>query len=88
MLSRFDFFKLETDHLFFWLGGGADFFYQLKLDFVIDKVKVFFCVIELPTIAIRPYTLVKLQFHQISIYLITFIIFLIIMSLISKKRIT
>ena len=51
MLSRFDFFQLETDHLFFCFfffffflggGGGADFFQQLKLDFFIDKVKVFF----------------------------------------------
>ena len=47
------------------------------------------CVIQLPTIAIRPYTLVKLQFHQISIYLISASLsFLIIMSLLSKKRIT
>ena len=48
---------------------GADFFQQLKLGFFIDKVKVLFCVIQLSTIAIRPFTLVKLQFHQISIYL-------------------
>ena len=31
-------------------GGGADIFQQLKLDFFIDKVKVFFCVIQLSTI--------------------------------------
>ena len=48
-----------------------------------------FCVIQLSTIAIRPYTLVKLQIHQISIYLISILKFLlIIMSLLSKKRIT
>ena len=72
-------------------GAGADFFRQLKLDFFIDKVKVFFCVIKLSTIATRPYTVtvVKLQFHQISIYLISILkFFLIIMSLLSKKRIT
>ena len=27
------FFKLETDHLFFWLGQGLFFFQQLKLIF-------------------------------------------------------
>ena len=47
MHSRFDFFfKLETDHLFFWMGAwgaGADYFQQLKLDFFTDKGKVFFC---------------------------------------------
>ena len=57
------------------MGAGADFFQQLKLDYFIDKVKVFFCVIQLFTIAIRPYTLVKLQFHQISIYLISILKF-------------
>ena len=59
--------------MFLWLegggggggGAGADFFQQLKLDFFI--VKVFF----VSTIAIRPYTLVKLLFHQISRYLIS-----------------
>ena len=62
MLSRFDF--LIRDRLFFsgWGGGGggerADFFQQLKLVFYIDKVKVFFFVIQLSTIAISPYTLV------------------------------
>ena len=39
-------------------GAGAEFFQQLKLDFFTDKVKVFFFVIQSPTIAIRPYTLV------------------------------
>ena len=34
------FFKLETDHLVFWLGTGAIFFKQLKLEFL-DKVKAF-----------------------------------------------
>ena len=62
MLSRFDFFKLETDHLFLLGGGGgADFFQQLKLDFFIDKVKVFF-VIQLSTIAIRPIHLFNFSF--------------------------
>ena len=79
--------------MFFWVGGGgggawADFFQQLKLDFFIDKVKVSFCVKQLSSNAIRPYTLVKLQFHQLSIYLICILVFLIIMSLLSKKRIT
>ena len=39
-------------------GRGADYFQQIKLDFFTDKVKVYFFVIQLPTIAIRPYTLV------------------------------
>ena len=56
-------------------GAGADFFRQLKLIFFIDKVIVFFCVIKLSTIALRPYTVVKLQFHQISIYLISILKF-------------
>ena len=72
MLSR-----LETDHLFFWFGGqggggaGADFFQQLKLDFlnqILRQSESIFCIIQLSTIAIRPHTLVKLQFRQISIY--------------------
>ena len=32
MLIRFDFLKLETDHLFFFLGAGSDFFQQLRRD--------------------------------------------------------
>ena len=82
MLSRFDFFLIETDHLFFWLreggggGAGADFFQQLKLDFFYRLLsESIFCVIQLSTIAIRPYTLVKLQFHQIRIYLISILKF-------------
>ena len=76
MLSRFEFFLIRDRPFVFLVGRGggggggggrADFFKQLKLDFFIDKVKVFVCVIQLSTIAIRPYTLVKLQFHQISI---------------------
>ena len=64
------FFKLETDHLFFCLGGGGGggqgliFFQQLKLDFFYRPSESIFCVIQSSTIAIRPYTLVKLQFHQ------------------------
>ena len=41
MLSRFDFNKLKTDHLVIWFGAGADFFQQLKLDFILDKVKAY-----------------------------------------------
>ena len=32
MLIQLDFLKLETDHLVFFWGAGADFFQQLKLD--------------------------------------------------------
>ena len=38
---RFDFLKLETGHLFFFLGAGSDFFQQLKLDIFRDLVKEF-----------------------------------------------
>ena len=56
--------------------AGADFFQQLKLDFFFYRQSVnIFCVIQLSPIAIRPYTLVKLQFHQISIYLISILNF-------------
>ena len=67
-------FLIRDRPFFFWLGGGgagADSFQQLKQDFFLDKAKVLFCVIQLSTIAIRPYTLVKLQIHQVSIYLIS-----------------
>ena len=37
------FFKLETDHFFLVGGQGLIFSNSLKLDFFIDKVKVFFC---------------------------------------------
>ena len=36
MLIRLDFIKLETDHLVFFLGTGAGFFQQLKLDIFRD----------------------------------------------------
>ena len=36
MLIRLDFIKLETDHLVFFLGAGAGFFQQLKLDIFRD----------------------------------------------------
>ena len=60
MLSRFNFFLIRNRRFFSGGGGGAeaDYFQQLKLDFFTDKVKVYFFVIQLPTIAIRPYTLV------------------------------
>ena len=41
MLIRLDFLKLETDHLVFFLGPGADFFQQLKLDILEALVKAF-----------------------------------------------
>ena len=76
MLSRFDFFNFRQT-IFFWLGGGAgvDFFQQLKLDFFYRQSESIFCVIQLSTIAIRPYARVKLQFHQISIHLISILKF-------------
>ena len=40
------FIKLETDHLFLWLGAGADFFKRQKLDFFrqSERLKAFiFC---------------------------------------------
>ena len=54
MLSRFDFFLIRDRPILFLVGGGgagagADFFKQLKLDVFIDKLKVFFCVIQLST---------------------------------------
>ena len=54
-----DLIFLIRDRPFVFLvwGAGADFFQQLKLDFSIEKVKVFF-VTQLSTIAISPYTLV------------------------------
>ena len=43
MLSRFDFFLIRDRPFVFLVGGGCLFFFQqLKLDFFIDKVKVFF----------------------------------------------
>ena len=48
MLSRFDFLIRDRPFVFLfggWEGGGAGagfFLHQLKLDFFIDKVKVFF----------------------------------------------
>ena len=45
------FFKLGTDHLFFWWGRGY-FFQQLKLDFILDKVKAFFVTIKSPFLTI------------------------------------
>ena len=41
MLIRLDFLKLETDLLVFFLGAGADYFQQLKLDFLETLVKAF-----------------------------------------------
>ena len=42
MLIGLDFLKLETDHLVFFLGAGADFFQQLKLDILETLVKHLF----------------------------------------------
>ena len=36
MLIRLDFIKLETGHLVFFLGAGAVFYQQLKLDIFRD----------------------------------------------------
>ena len=66
MLIRLDFLKLETEHLVFFFGAGADFFKQRKLDIFRDfsesiyflTIKVFF------TIANSAYNLE----HQLSIY--------------------
>ena len=46
MLSRFDFFKLETDHLFFFSdwGAWADFFQELKLGFFGQSESIYFFV--------------------------------------------
>ena len=41
MLIRLDFLKLETDHLVFVLGAGADFLQQLKVDILETLVKAF-----------------------------------------------
>ena len=54
---------LIRDRLFVFLvggggGGGADFFQQLKLDFLYRQSESIFIVIQLSTIAISPYTLV------------------------------
>ena len=61
MLSRFDFFNYRQTICLSGLGAGADLFQQLKLDFFIDKVKVFF-VIQLSTIAINPIHLFNFSF--------------------------
>ena len=68
-----DLIFLIRDRPFFsgWEGGGGQeliFFQQLKLDFFYGQSENIFCVIQLSTIAFRPYTLVKLHFQQISIY--------------------
>ena len=55
--------------------AGADFLQQLKLDFFYRQSESIFLCNTIPTIAIRPYTLVKLQFHQRSIYLISILKF-------------
>ena len=43
MLSTFDFFKVQKEHLVFWLGAGAHVSQQLNVDFL-DKVKAFIFV--------------------------------------------
>ena len=42
MPVRLDFLKLETDHLVFFWGAGADFFQQLKLDIFRDFSERFY----------------------------------------------
>ena len=71
-----DLIFLISDRPFFsgW-GAGVDFFQQLKLDFFYRQSESIFCVIQLSTIAIRPYARIKLQFHQISIHLISILKF-------------
>ena len=62
--------------IFFWLGGGAGADFSNSLNkFFYRQSESIFCAFQLSTIAIRPYTLVKLQFHQISKYLISILIF-------------
>ena len=47
MLIRLDFLKLETGHLVFFLGAGADFFQQLKLDIFRDfSESIYFLTIK------------------------------------------
>ena len=47
MLIRLDFLKLETGHLFFFLGAGADLFQQLKLDIFRDfSESIYFLTIK------------------------------------------
>ena len=47
MLIRLDFLKLETDHLVFFLGAGADFFQQLKLDILrVFSESIYFLTIK------------------------------------------
>ena len=66
MLIQLDFLKSETDHLVSFLGTGAGFFYQLKLDMFRDfSESVYFLIIKsFFTIANSAYTLE----HQKSIY--------------------
>ena len=56
-----------------------DFFYRQSESIFcviqLSTIAISFCVIQLSTIVIRPYTLVKVQFHQISIYLISILKF-------------
>ena len=68
------FYKRQTICFSGW-GEGLIFFQQFKLDFFYRQSESIFCVIQLSTIAIRPYTLGKLQFYQISIYLISILSF-------------
>ena len=48
MLIRLDFFfKLKADHLVFFLGAGADFFQQLKLDLFREfSESIYFLIIK------------------------------------------
>ena len=47
MLIRLDFLKLETDHLVFFIGAGAGFFQQLKLDiFIYFSESIYFLPIK------------------------------------------
>ena len=66
MLIRLDFFKLDTDHLVFFLGAGAGFFQQLKLDIFRDfSESIYFLTIKsLLQLLIAP---IRLNINQVYI---------------------
>ena len=73
MHSRFDFFRLGTCHLVFWLGQGLFFTNSLKLFFFRQSESTYFFVTIKSVFFYNCYKsfLRMFNFSQVSIYLLT-----------------